>query len=135
MSSTVTGPGASWFTAARAADALLRGLGGGEVMLSVPAANALTDTTSGMGIDAAAIQELTLAPVLVRRCRNGVGVEVMVAAETLRAALGLSNDQRPEDVLGHEARITVNQVTKRILSMEAEYFGALEYVYRIRLED
>ena len=135
MSSTVTGPGASWFAAAAAADAMLRALGGTEVMVSVPVASATADATGGLGMEAGATQDLVLGPVLVRRCRDGVGVELLVAAEALRAALSLSRDQRPEDVLAKEARVTVNQVSLRILSMEAEYFGGLEYLYRIRLED
>jgi hypothetical protein len=120
-------------------------LGGAEVKLLIPVARESAGETEGMGIAPAAVEELAISPALVRSSRDGEGVELVVGAETLKAALGSNGTTppccfatrtgHPGDLVLGEARIRVNERVMRVAAVRAEYFAGVEYLYRIRLED
>ena len=105
MNDAVTQPAPGWYPASMAAAALLRSLGGSTARLLIPQPLAAAPADNGLALTAETDEALLLDPVLVRRNMDGSALEVMVAAETLRAALGIDDDQRPEDTMGLEARL------------------------------
>jgi hypothetical protein len=102
--------------------------------LLIPQPLAAAPADNGLALTAETDEALLLDPVLVRRNMDGSALEVMVAAETLRAALGIDDDQRPEDTMGLEARLEINLQRYRIQAVEAEFQGGLEYLYKFRVE-
>jgi hypothetical protein len=134
MNDAVTQPAPGWYPASMAAAALLRSLGGSTARLLIPQPLAAAPADNGLALTAETDEALLLDPVLVRRNMDGSALEVMVAAETLRAALGIDDDQRPEDTMGLEARLEINLQRYRIQAVEAEFQGGLEYLYKFRVE-
>lgn len=79
---------------ARAADALLRALGGRTVMLRMPAPAVAGDLTEQLGIATPAFQDLLLAPVVYRSVRASVAEgkaakwELLVSATVVEKLVG-----------------------------------------------
>jgi hypothetical protein len=80
--------------AARAADVLLRALGGRKVMLRMPAPAVPGDITEQLGLETPTFQDLVLAPVVYRKARSTVAqgkavrCELVVSAAAVEAIVG-----------------------------------------------
>lgn len=72
----------------RGVHALIQTLGATTVELRLPAPPIADDSGEGLGLRAPEFQGKTLEPVAVRRTSSGV--EVLVAADVLEAALGVA---------------------------------------------
>jgi hypothetical protein len=78
----------------RAADVLLRGLGGAAILLRIPAPAVPADVTEQLGIATPAFQDLPLAPVVTRKARAVVAEghaakwELLVSASAVERLLG-----------------------------------------------
>jgi hypothetical protein len=80
--------------AARAADVLLRAMGGRPVMLRMPAPAVPADVTEQLGIATPLFQDLPLAPVVFRKARAAAAVgkpakwEMLVSATAIERLVG-----------------------------------------------
>jgi hypothetical protein len=90
MSELVSGASA----AVRAADVLLRAMGGRTVMLRMPAPAVAADVTEQLGIATPAFQDLPLRPVVYRKARAIVAEgkaakwEMLVSASVIESLVG-----------------------------------------------
>jgi hypothetical protein len=90
MSELVSGASA----AVRAADVLLRAMGGRTVMLRMPAPAVAADVTEQLGIATPAFQDLPLRPVVYRKARATVAEgkaakwEMLVSASVIESLVG-----------------------------------------------
>jgi hypothetical protein len=90
MSDLVSATGA----AARAADVLLRAMGGRTVMLRMPAPAVPSDVTEQLGIATPAFQDIALGPVVYRKARAAVAEgkaakwELLVSATVVAGLVG-----------------------------------------------
>jgi hypothetical protein len=136
MSDLVSATGA----AARAADVLLRAVGGRAVILRVPAPAVPADVTEQLGIAVPAFQDLPLAPVVYRKARATVATgkaarwELLVSATVVNQLVGSLAYASASvlfaaayGVLSDDALLEIESAT------EQQVFGQ-PYVYRLVLQ-
>jgi hypothetical protein len=135
MSDLVSATGA----AARAADVLLRAMGGRTVMLRMPAPAVPADVTEQLGIATPMFQDLPLAPVVYRKARatvaNGKSAkwELLVSATTVESLVG-SLTYASASVLFAEAYgvLSDDELLEIVSATQEQVFGQ-PYVYRLVL--
>ena len=133
MSDLVSATGA----AARAADVLLRAMGGRMVMLRMPAPAVPADVTEQLGIATPAFQDLLLEPVVYRKARATVAEgkaakwELLVSA-TMVAGLVGSLSYASASVLFAAAYgvLSGDELLEIVSATEEQIFGQ-PYVYRL----
>lgn len=114
--------------AQRAADAMLRSLGGTRVIVRTKAP-AGTDDASQMGLVAPDFQDVVLEPVVVRPV--SAGVQMMISARSVETATGAKDASLGRALFAECFGIVVDGVVMRVLScVTNELFGAV-YLYRI----
>jgi hypothetical protein len=125
--------------AMRAADTLLRGVGGRAVMLRLPATASAGDVTEQLGLAVPEFQDVTLAPVVFRSARATVSEgkatkwELMVSATAIQTLLGSLGYGAAESLFGAAFGVLIDGVLMTIESATgAEVEGAV-YLYRLVL--
>jgi len=128
--------GTSGYAAARAADALVRALGGTEVTLVFPAAGLPQDAVSELGLVDPGVVQAPIAPVVVRELtteNNGPRRRIELLAG--RSALAEQVSQRnvaSADVLFETALgIVYEGEMFHIAGFVVERFGGVAYLYRV----
>ena len=126
--------------AQRAADALLRSLGGLSVSLQIPAAAAAGEA-SEIGITPQSYQQLPLSPALFRRVRTPLiegqaeKFELMVSASAIEAQVGALQLTSADALFAQTAAVSVSGKSFLIEAIAApEAFGQA-YLYRLQLRE
>jgi len=125
--------------AARAADVLLRALGGRSVMLRMPAPAVPADVTEQLGIAVPAFQDLPLAPVAYRKARAIVAIgkaarwELLVSANAVEALVGSLAYSSASVLFATAYGILSDDELLEIESATEEQAFGLPYVYRLVL--
>jgi hypothetical protein len=126
--------------AQRAADTLLRSLGGFSVALQIPAVSAGGDAAE-IGITTQTYQQLPLSPAVFRRVRiplsEGVPekYELMISASAIQAQVGALQLTSADALFAQAAGISVNGKLFMIEAIAApEAFGQA-YLYRLQLRE
>ena len=135
MSDLVSGASA----AVRAADVLLRAMGGRTVLLRIPAPAVSADVTEQLGIASPAFQDLPLRPVVYRKARATVAEgktakwEMLVSASVIESLVG-SLMYASASVLFASAYgvLSDNELLEIESATEEQVFGQ-PYVYRLVL--
>ena len=147
----MTGTIASTGAAARAADILLRSLGGRSVMLRMPAPATPNDATEQLGLAQPAFQDVPLAPVVYRKARASVSLnnsgapsklrlggitryELLVSASTVQALIADLQSPSATTLFADALGIFADGVLLQIVSATEEQVYAQPYVYRLILE-
>lgn len=117
----------------RAAAAMLRALGGSEIILRVSAPMGTADTR-GLGLQQYDISQIRLSPTIIRQVRSATSSqwEALLPATEVEAKLG-PNAEAIAAALHQNAEIVWNDKTFRIRGVSAELFANCEYLYRITL--
>lgn len=113
---------------ARAAEAMLRALGGSEIKLRCPVAAASDEQARQLGLEAPATEDISIAPVVVRA--SGDAVELLIAPSSVAQYMqdrGQTADQFFAAVVGvlHGGR----ELCVRLFHVE--HFAGAEYLYRL----
>jgi hypothetical protein len=126
--------------AQRAADTLLRSLGGFSVALQIPALSAGGDAAE-IGIATQTYQQLPLSPAIFRRLRiplaEGVPekYELMVSASAIEAQVGALQLSSADALFSQATGVSVNGKFFLIEAIAApEAFGQA-YLYRLQLRE
>ena len=124
--------------AQRAADSLLRSLGGFSVSLQIPAVSASGDAA---GITTQTYQQLPLSPAIFRKLRiplsEGVPekYELMISASAIQAQVGDLQLASADALFAQAAGVSVNGKFFLIEAVAApEAFGKA-YLYRLQLRE
>ena len=124
---------------ARAADVLLRGVGGRTVLLRLPAPASAGDIAEQLGLAVPEFQDVTLAPVAFRSARATVSEgkatkwELLVSATAIQTLLGSLGYGAAESLFGAAFGVLIDGVLMTIESATgAEVEGAV-YLYRLVL--
>lgn len=124
------------------ADALLRGLGGGTVLLHLPAPAIPGDPGEQLGLATPQFQDVPLAPALFRRVRARTGTaerpreesfELLVSAAAVESAAGTLGFSGAEVLFAQAAGVLIDDTLYGITGLaSAEAFGS-QYLYRVGL--
>jgi len=140
MSTSPTFPSVSrGLAAVRAADAILRTLGGQQVQVRVPLSGIAPGDPSQLGIVATPTELVALAPVVVRRNPNKTGDtkshQLMLSASTLANAQQITTTSDARNFFLSALSITVEGVDMTVISFEADEFSGAPYLYRVVVEE
>jgi hypothetical protein len=120
---------------ARAAESMLRALGGGEVAVRCPVAPAGSSANAELGMDGPVTQDFTVWPVVVRACVARVSdprqrFELLFAPSTLTAYLA---DRGQDAQAFFEAALGIVHGEKLLYieSMTTDMLAGTPYLYRV----
>ncbi|MGD0887932.1 MAG: hypothetical protein ABR889_01680 [Acidobacteriaceae bacterium] len=135
MSELVSGASA----AVRAADVLLRAMGGRTVMLRMPAPAVAADVTEQLGIATPAFQDLPLRPVVYRKARAIVAEgkaakwEMLVSASVIESLVGSLAYASASVLFATAYGVLSDDELLEIESATEEQVFGQPYVYRLVL--
>jgi hypothetical protein len=124
---------------ARAADVLLRAMGGRTVMLRMPAPAVPADLTEQLGIATPAFQDLPLAPVVYRKARATVTEgkpakwELLVSATAIESLVGSLAYASASVLFTNAYGVLCDDELFEIVSATPEQAFNHPYVYRLIL--
>jgi hypothetical protein len=125
--------------AARAADALLRGVGGRAVMLRIPATASAGDVTEQLGLAIPEFQDVELAPVVFRAARatategKAARWELLVSATAVLELAGSMGYGAAEALFGAAFGVLIDGVLMTVESTTAAEVNGAAYLYRLVL--
>ncbi len=122
-------------TLVRAAEAMLRSLGGSEVRLLLPLFTAAGDL-SQLGLADPGVEEVMLSPVVARNLpTNNIGprrrVEFLIPAAALTEELSSRNVASAEAFFQGVMGVVYDSDLFHIEDFSTEYFGGMAYLYRV----
>jgi hypothetical protein len=132
------------FAAVRAADALLRTLGGATISVRVPLGVVADGSANELGLAGAATEDVALSPVVVRRAtgarlgqtKNVRGrVELLISATSLATAKDIIDAAASEAFFDSALGVIHDGILKRIVSFAVEDFGGMPYLYRVVVQE
>lgn len=113
---------------ARAAEAMLRALGGTEVTFRCPAAAAKNPEARQLGQDAPVTQDTVISPVVVRP--NGNDLELLVAPSTVSQYLS-DRGQTAEQFFEAVLAVIFGGREYNVSTFHVEQFAGTDYLYRV----
>jgi len=131
-----SGPGICGIALVRAADAMLRSLGGEEISLLVPAAGMPSDAVAQIGLVDPGVEEVKLSPVVIRNLlTSNAGprrrVELLVPASAVAAELSSRNVASAEAFFDEALGVMHDGDLFHIEGIATEYFAGTAYLYRV----
>jgi len=120
----------------RAADAMLRSLGGSEITLLLPMFQTGDNLNAQLGLVDPGVEEVPLSPVVVRNLPSAnTGprrrLEILMPAAAVSAALSSRNVASAEAFFDGVMGIVYDSDLFHIESFTSEYFGGMAYLYRL----
>jgi len=128
--------------AIRAADTLLWGVGGTEVLLRAPAPAIPDDDGEQLGLSTPQFQDSPLSPVVYRRVRpkfsavtsSPTQYELLVSATAVNALVGSEAYDSAETLFATAFAVIIDSVPLEIVSATASEIGGAPYIYRLLLQ-
>ena len=126
----MTNPNARGAVLARAAEAMLRALGGTEVKFRCPVAAAKDAQARQLGMDAPVTDDTPVSPVVVRA--NGNDLELLIAPASIAQYLS-DRGQTAEQFFAAVLAVLIGAREFTVKSFHAEQFAGAEYLYRVAI--
>ena len=120
----------------RAADALLRALGGEEIGLVLPLPTETGSDSTQLGLTDPGVQQLTIFPVVVRTLpAPGTGprlrMEFLISASAVASAVNAEGADSGEALFDLALGIQFQTDFFHIENVSTEYFAGTAYLYRV----
>jgi hypothetical protein len=125
--------------AGRAADALLRALGGNVVMLRVPGNAMAALDAEQLGLSDPQFEEIAIGPAVFRRVRatladeKGERAELLVSATTILRIVGSLGFSSTSVLFAQAAGVLVNGALLQIVGASSSEMFGQPYLYRLQL--
>src|SRR5580704_1969635 len=116
----------------RAADVLLRGVGGRAVMLRMPATASAGDVTEQLGLAVPQFQDVELAPVVLER-GSATGRTMLVSANAVNALVGSMGYSAASVVFADAFGVLVDGVLMEMEAVAETELGGTPAIYRLSL--
>lgn len=119
----------------RAADALLRALGGDQIRLILPLPESGTDNMQ-LGLTDPGVQQVMISPVVVRTLpapATGprVRLEFMISASAIANAVDAEGAESADALFDQALAIQFQADLFHVESISTEYFAGTAYLYRV----
>ena len=115
---------------ARAAEAMLRALGGTEVKLRCPVSAAKDPQSRQLGLEAPVTEDIAISPVVVRR--SGDDLELLIAPSSV-AQFIQDRGQTAEQFFDSVLAVLQENRALRVSSFADDQFAGAAYLYRVTL--
>jgi hypothetical protein len=129
--------------AVRAADSLLRGVGGTQVLLRTPAPAIPDDDGEQLGLSTPQFQDSPLCPAVYRRVRPKIGAvaavntpiqyELLLSATAVESLIGPQGFASAETLFAVAFGVLIEGVLYEITSATTSEIGGAPYLYRLML--
>jgi hypothetical protein len=131
-----SGPGICGIALVRAADAMLRSLGGQEISLLIPQASLPSDAVAQIGLVDPGVEEVKLAPVVILNLLTSNSgprrrVEFLVPASAITDQLSSRNVASAQAFFDEALGILHDGELFHIEGITTEYFASTAYLYRV----
>lgn len=128
--------GVSGVALVRAANAMLRSLGGEEVQLVFPLMGMPDDPSAQLGLVDPAVQQVTIAPVIVRNLPTSNSgprrrLEFLLPASPIEEAVVAQNVSSAQALFDNALGLIRDGEMLHIEGFTTEYFGGMAYLYRV----
>ena len=128
--------------AVRAADTLLRSVGGRSVLLRTPAPANPDDDGEQLGLSVPIFQDSPLCPVVYRRLRPKISsmlstatqYELLVSATAVNALIGPQAFNSAETLFAIALAVVIDSVPLELVSATTSEIGGAPYMYRLLLQ-
>jgi len=128
--------------AMRAADTLIRSVGGTQVLLRAPAPANPDDDGEQLGLSTPQFQDSPLSPVVYRRVRpkfsavtnSPTQYELLVSATAVNALIGSGAYDSADTLFAIAFAVIIDSVLLEIVSATASEIGGAPYMYRLLLQ-
>ena len=129
-------PGICGMAVVRAADAMLRSLGGAEITLLFPAMGMPEDTSAELGLVDPGVEEVMFAPVVARTLPTQNSgprrrMEFLVPAAAVEPELSSRNAASAQDLFDGALGVVHDGDLFHIEGLVTEYFAGTAYLYRL----
>lgn len=130
------GAGVCGVAVLRAADAMLRALGGEEISMLLPLSAMPGDPAGQLGLADPGVEEVKISPVIVRYLPTENSgprrrVEFLVPASGIATALLAHDFAGAEQLIDATLGIAYEGELFHIEGFKSEYFGGVAYLYRV----
>lgn len=120
----------------RAAEAMLRSLGGEDVVLLFPMASLPDEPAAQLGLSEPGVDQLTISPAIVRNLHREMNdsrwrLEFLVPGSAVRIAMESRHIATADAFFESALGITYEGRLLRIQHLETEFFAGTAYLYRI----
>ena len=120
----------------RAADAMLRAMGGEEIALVIPLPTSAADTSSQLGLADPGVQRLPLAPVLTRDLTTPATgpsrrLEFLVSASAVASTVDARGLGSADALFDAALALQYQGHLFHIESATTDYFAGMAYLYRL----
>lgn len=120
----------------RAAEAMLRSLGGSEIRLLLPLFQGANDPSVQLGLADPGVEEVRLSPVVMRNLpTSSTGprrrLEFLIPAAAVSAELSSRDVASAEDFFDGVMGVVYDSDLFHIEGFTTEYFGGMAYLYRL----
>jgi hypothetical protein len=120
----------------RAADALLRALGGDQISLVLPQPTETGSDSTQLGLTDPGVEQLMIFPVAVRTLKapsSGprMRVEFLISASAVASAVDAAGADSPQALFDLALGIQHQSDLFHIESVSTEYFASTAYLYRV----
>lgn len=119
----------------RAADAMLRAVGGCEISLVFPLVTLPNDPSAQLGLVDPGVQQVALAPAVARSLKPSTEdrrrLEFLISGAAVAAALPAQNLASGEDFFAASLGISFGGDMLHILDVIPEYCGSTPYLYKV----
>ena len=120
----------------RAADAMLRALGGDTIVVVFPLVGMPNDPSAQLGLVDPGVQQVPMSPVVMRELTTpGSGprrrLEFLISSSAVLAELALLNAASADALFDMALGILYDNDLFHIESVTPEYFGGTAYLYRV----
>jgi hypothetical protein len=119
----------------RAADAMLRALGGDELSLILPLPSTPSDPDSQLGLSDPGVQQLTIAPIVVRNLPANSGpslrLEILISASAVADAVEAQGASSATDLFNSALGIQIQASLLHIEQVQTDCFAGVAYLYRV----
>ena len=118
----------------RAADVLLRGVGGRAVVLRMPGPASVGDVAEQLGLAVPEFQDVELAPVALER-GNGTTRTMLVSATAVNGLVGSMGYSAASVLFANAFGVLVDGVLMEVESVTETELGGVPYIYRVALRE
>jgi len=120
----------------RAAEAMLRSLGGEEVTLLFPMSSLPDEPSAQLGLADPGVDQVTIAPVIVRNLHREMNanrwqLEFLMPGSAVRSVMDSRHFTAADEFFESALGITYEGHLLRIQHFETEFFAGTAYLYRV----
>ena len=132
--------GVSGMAVVRAADAMLRSLGGAEVTLLIPLMGMPDDPSAQLGLVDPGVEQVRLAPVVVRSLATASAgprrrLEFLLPATAISEELSARNVVSAQAFFDSALGVVFDGELFHVEGVATEYFAGMAYLYRVAAVD